>query len=138
MLVLAGKRWDGKTDLPEPVGQMKDERATHGARRTREAHGRGARARCKAGNASPAQTLLRGQPMRQPRYVRNRVESARLPKHGANATMPPKRYFFSSSLRSGAVCPGAAGLNGKLLNMFFAWFCICSCICTNMFFDCSI
>ncbi len=57
-------------------------------------------------------------------------------------------YFFSSSLPpSVAPCAGAAGdgapvgaagLNGKLLNMFFAWFCICSCICTNMFFDCSM
>lgn len=41
------------------------------------------------------------------------------------------RYFFSGS--------GAPGcLNGNVLNIDFAWFCICSCICTNMFFDCSM
>lgn len=42
-------------------------------------------------------------------------------------------YFFSGSLPG-----GVAGLNGNELNMVFAWFCICSCICTNMFFDCSM
>jgi hypothetical protein len=60
-----------------------------------------------------------------------------------DARRPRAAYFFSSSPPSGAPCAGAAapgvtGLNGKLLNMFFAWFCICSCICTNMFFDCSM
>ncbi len=30
------------------------------------------------------------------------------------------------------------GVNGNVANMVFAWFCICSCICTNMFFDCSM
>lgn len=45
---------------------------------------------------------------------------------------PP--YFFSGS---GFPC-GAGCVNGNELNIVFAWFCICSCICTNMFFDCSI
>ncbi len=40
-------------------------------------------------------------------------------------------YFFS-----GSDDPGC--LNGNVLNIDFAWFCICSCICTNMFFDCSM
>ncbi|KGV69273.1 hypothetical protein X887_3801 [Burkholderia pseudomallei MSHR4375] len=44
-----------------------------------------------------------------------------------------RAYFFSGSLPG-----GVAGLNGNELNMVFAWFCICSCICTNMFFDCSM
>ncbi|CAJ3269172.1 Uncharacterised protein [Burkholderia pseudomallei] len=44
-----------------------------------------------------------------------------------------RTYFFSGSLPG-----GVAGLNGNELNMVFAWFCICSCICTNMFFDCSM
>ena len=63
---------------------------------------------------------------------------------GAARRPPRAAYFFSSSPPSGAPCagavapPGVTGLNGKLLNMFFAWFCICSCICTNMFFDCSM
>ena len=49
----------------------------------------------------------------------------------AAAGLPRKRYFFSGS--------GAPGcLNGNVLNIDFAWFCICSCICTNMFFDCSM
>ena len=64
------------------------------------------------------------------------------------APAPPlandRRYFFSGS---GFVCgtPGALpaltappGVNGNVANIDFAWFCICSCICTNMFFDCSI
>lgn len=41
-------------------------------------------------------------------------------------------YFFSGS----GPCPGL--LNVNELNIDLAWFCICSCICTNMFFDCSI
>ena len=54
------------------------------------------------------------------------------------------RYFFSGS---GFVCgtpgtlpalTGPPGVNGNVANIDFAWFCICSCICTNMFFDCSI
>ncbi len=49
----------------------------------------------------------------------------------AAAGLPRKRYFFS-----GSVAPGC--LNGNVLNIDFAWFCICSCICTNMFFDCSM
>lgn len=44
-----------------------------------------------------------------------------------------RAYFFSGSLPG-----GVAGLNGNELNIVFAWFCICSCICTNMFFDCSM
>ncbi|MGF6569340.1 hypothetical protein ABH945_001416 [Paraburkholderia sp. GAS333] len=58
---------------------------------------------------------------------------------------PP--YFFSGS---GFVCgvPGTLpapaaftappGVNGNVANIDFAWVCICSCICTNMFFDCSM
>ncbi len=49
----------------------------------------------------------------------------------AMAGLPRKRYFFS-----GSDAPGC--LNGNVLNIDFAWFCICSCICTNMFFDCSM
>ncbi len=49
----------------------------------------------------------------------------------ATSGLPRKRYFFS-----GSVSPGC--LNGNVLNIDFAWFCICSCICTNMFFDCSM
>lgn len=45
--------------------------------------------------------------------------------------LPRNRYFFS-----GSDAPGC--LNGNVLNIDFAWFCICSCICTNMFFDCSM
>lgn len=65
----------------------------------------------------------------------------------AGVSIPPRRYFFSGS---GLVCglagvtgtpaafTGPPGVNGKVANIDFAWFCICSCICTNMFFDCSI
>lgn len=49
----------------------------------------------------------------------------------ATAGLPRNRYFFS-----GSGVPGC--LNGNVLNIDFAWFCICSCICTNMFFDCSM
>jgi len=42
-------------------------------------------------------------------------------------------YFFSPV----PLAPGGFG-NGNVLNIDFAWLCICSCICTNMFFDCSI
>ncbi len=49
----------------------------------------------------------------------------------AAAGLPRNRYFFS-----GSDAPGC--LNGNVLNIDFAWFCICSCICTNMFFDCSM
>lgn len=56
-----------------------------------------------------------------------------------------RRYYFFSG--SGLSCDAAGallaltplpGVNGKVANIVFAWFCICSCICTNMFFDCSI
>ena len=56
-----------------------------------------------------------------------------------------RRYYFFSG--SGLSCGAAGallaltpppGVNGKVANIVFAWFCICSCICTNMFFDCSI
>lgn len=41
-------------------------------------------------------------------------------------------YFLSGS------SDGVGCLNGNVLNIDFAWLCICSCICTNMFFDCSM
>ncbi len=39
----------------------------------------------------------------------------------------PWGYFFSGGW-----------LNGKVPNMFLAWLCICSCICTNRFLLCSM
>ncbi|XHO04565.1 hypothetical protein ACEQUB_01452 [Ralstonia syzygii] len=39
----------------------------------------------------------------------------------------PWDYFFSGGW-----------LNGKVPNMFLAWLCICSCICTNRFLLCSM
>lgn len=60
-----------------------------------------------------------------------RVAAPSLASGAAATSRPRKRYFFSGS--------GAPGcLNGNVLNIDFAWFCICSCICTNMFFDCSM
>ncbi len=59
-------------------------------------------------------------------------------------------YFFSGVPAGGvavevagvavvAAAPAVPGVgNGNVLNIDFAWVCICSCICTNMFFDCSI
>lgn len=41
--------------------------------------------------------------------------------------LPPRDYFLS-----------VGWLNGKVPNMFLAWFCICSCICTNRFLLCSM
>lgn len=58
----------------------------------------------------------------RPRRPTARAATAGQPRHG---------YFFS-----GSDAPGC--LNGNVLNIDFAWFCICSCICTNMFFDCSM
>ena len=67
----------------------------------------------------------------------NSVPSARLATgqtHSEDDRRNQPPYFFSGS---GFPC-GAGCVNGNELNMVFAWFCICSCICTNMFFDCSI
>lgn len=50
----------------------------------------------------------------------------------AGATPLRAPYFFSGSE------PVLGLLNGNVLNIDLAWFCICSCICTNMFFDCSM
>ncbi len=88
-----------------------------------------------------------------PQRTRKRTHKRR--RHRAMPQPPPafadnsrhrsmRRYFFSGS---GLVCgvPGAVpaltgppGVNGNVANIDLAWFCICSCICTNMFFDCSI
>ena len=45
--------------------------------------------------------------------------------------LPHVCYFFSGS-------EPVPGLKLNELNIVLAWFCICSCICTNMFFDCSM
>ena len=56
-----------------------------------------------------------------------------------NASRPPGRLFYISCFQSPYFFSGSGfGLNGNVLNIFFAWFCICSCICTNIFFDCSM
>ncbi len=69
-----------------------------------------------------------------------RYRPTRAVPYGPSRAMPARHfarphriaaYFFS-----GSVAPGC--LNGNVLNIDFAWFCICSCICTNMFFDCSM
>lgn len=78
---------------------------------------------------------------------RRRVHEAGLQRARRSHQRWRRAYFFSGS---GLLCglagaPGAPaaftgppGVNGKVANIDFAWFCICSCICTNMFFDCSI
>ncbi len=66
---------------------------------------------------------------------------------------PPPRYAFrapnkkANRLAIRPVCrasgtgyflSGVCWLNGKVPNMFLAWLCICSCICTNRFLLCSM
>jgi len=49
-------------------------------------------------------------------------------RHAIRLVFPGRRtYFFSGGW-----------LNGKVPNMFLAWLCICSCICTNRFLLCSM
>ena len=80
----------------------------------------------------------------QPTNDNNDDDSGRRQRLRRRSPMTAVTYFFSGS---GFVCgtPGALpaltappGVNGNVANIDFAWFCICSCICTNMFFDCSI
>ena len=69
-------------------------------------------------------------PRRRPAAARD--SSPRLPQHCPQAGKHHRPYFFS-------VDGGTVGVgNGNVLNIDFAWVCICSCICTNMFFDCSM
>ncbi len=70
-----------------------------------------------AAPASPAPKRRRGRPVRSGRVM------------PFTAVAP---YFLSGS------SDGVGCLNGNVLNIDFAWLCICSCICTNMFFDCSM
>lgn len=95
---------------------------------------RGKRATRPQARAPSVAEAARAEPQSEARGTTTRAASQR----GRVAPRPlrsesRRAYFFSGSLPG-----GVAGLNGNELNMVFAWFCICSCICTNMFFDCSM
>ncbi len=91
-------------------------------------------------------TLLRtglAPAVRPHRYRTGTGLAPRLVPQATRQTTPASlAYFFSGSGfgcgLAGTVEFAPPGANGKVANIDFAWFCICSCICTNMFFDCSM